>query len=254
MSKNRNLANLISNSNNPIADIVASAPAALDTLNELAAALNNDANFATTINNSLAAKANTSSLAAIATSGSASDLSAGTLPIARISDGAVTATKLASGAAVSNIGYTPTQRHGHGNGTLSTATGTPWLRIAFVQGRFAYRVTVGTTGGWYGPGMTQFIVHRSWGNDLFVSGVVKLNSQYCTQVRANSSTPDQDWFIEVNFTGISSSSGNASNLFDAYTYVLVEPMSANTSVSAVYSGTLMTNPSSAGFISGPVNI
>lgn len=39
-----------------IANIVASSPAALDTLNELAAALGNDANFATTINNSLAAR------------------------------------------------------------------------------------------------------------------------------------------------------------------------------------------------------
>ena len=40
-----------------IAAVVGSAPALLDTLSELAAALNNDANFATTITNSLAAKA-----------------------------------------------------------------------------------------------------------------------------------------------------------------------------------------------------
>lgn len=40
-----------------IASIVDSSPAALDTLNELAAALGNDANFATTVTNSLAAKA-----------------------------------------------------------------------------------------------------------------------------------------------------------------------------------------------------
>jgi peptidoglycan/xylan/chitin deacetylase (PgdA/CDA1 family) len=40
-----------------IAALVASSPAALDTLNELAAALGNDPNFATTITNSLAAKA-----------------------------------------------------------------------------------------------------------------------------------------------------------------------------------------------------
>jgi len=172
---------------------------------------------------------------------------------AKIANGAVTSAKMASGAAIANIGYSPTQRHGHSNGTLSTATGTPWLRIASVQGRFAYRVTVGTTGGWYGPGMTQFLVHRDWGNSLFVTGVQKLNSQYCTQVRANSSTSDQDWFIEVNFTGISSSSGNASTLFDAYSYVLVEPMASNASVYAVYSGTLATNPSSAGYISGPVS-
>lgn len=41
---------------NAILDIVAGAPAALDTLNELAAALGDDANFATTVTNSLANK------------------------------------------------------------------------------------------------------------------------------------------------------------------------------------------------------
>lgn len=39
-----------------IAALVASAPGVLDTLNELAAALGNDANFATTMTNALAAK------------------------------------------------------------------------------------------------------------------------------------------------------------------------------------------------------
>lgn len=42
-----------------IAEIVNSSPAALDTLNELAAALGNDANFATTVTNALALKAAT---------------------------------------------------------------------------------------------------------------------------------------------------------------------------------------------------
>lgn len=42
--------------NGKIAELVASAPDALDTLNELAAALGNDANFATTMTNSLAGK------------------------------------------------------------------------------------------------------------------------------------------------------------------------------------------------------
>jgi hypothetical protein len=40
-----------------VADLVASAPSALNTLNELATALGNDANFSTTVTNSLAAKA-----------------------------------------------------------------------------------------------------------------------------------------------------------------------------------------------------
>jgi hypothetical protein len=42
-----------------VANLVDSAPTALDTLNELAAALGDDANFATTVNNALATKATT---------------------------------------------------------------------------------------------------------------------------------------------------------------------------------------------------
>lgn len=43
--------------NNAIASLVDSSPAALDTLNELATALDDDPNFATTVNNSIAGKA-----------------------------------------------------------------------------------------------------------------------------------------------------------------------------------------------------
>ena len=60
--------------NTAIANLVDSAPGALDTLNELAAALNDDSSFATTINNQLSLKANTSSLHAVATSGNYNDL------------------------------------------------------------------------------------------------------------------------------------------------------------------------------------
>ena len=60
---------------NKVSALVASAPAALDTLNELATALGNDANFSTTMTNALAAKASTASLATVATSGSYADLS-----------------------------------------------------------------------------------------------------------------------------------------------------------------------------------
>lgn len=74
MSKNRNLANLIASSATPLADLVANAPTALNTLDELAAALGDDANYAATITTALGNKANTSSLATVATSGSYTDL------------------------------------------------------------------------------------------------------------------------------------------------------------------------------------
>ena len=57
----------------------------------------------TDLNTALGLKANTSSLAAVATSGSASDLGTGTLPIARIADGAVTLAKQADMATASLV-------------------------------------------------------------------------------------------------------------------------------------------------------
>ena len=60
---------------NKIAEVVNSAPGTLDTLNELAKALGNDPNFATTMATELGKKANTANLATVATSGSYNDLS-----------------------------------------------------------------------------------------------------------------------------------------------------------------------------------
>ena len=55
--------------------LINGAPGALNTLNELAAALGDDSNFASTMTTALAAKANTSSLATVATTGSYNSLS-----------------------------------------------------------------------------------------------------------------------------------------------------------------------------------
>ena len=60
---------------NSISGLVDNAPAALDTLNELSAALNDDSNFASTVTNALATKANSADLATVATSGDYDDLS-----------------------------------------------------------------------------------------------------------------------------------------------------------------------------------
>lgn len=64
-----------------VSNLIDTAPTTLDTLNELAAALNDDANFATTVTTALGLKADTSSLATVATSGLYSDLTgAPTIP------------------------------------------------------------------------------------------------------------------------------------------------------------------------------
>ena len=60
---------------NKIAEVVNSAPGTLDTLDELAQALGDDPNFATTMATELGKKANKADLATVATSGSYNDLS-----------------------------------------------------------------------------------------------------------------------------------------------------------------------------------
>ena len=57
-----------------IVNLINSAPATLDTLNELAAALDDDPNFATTITTSIGLKANSADLATVATTGAYADL------------------------------------------------------------------------------------------------------------------------------------------------------------------------------------
>ena len=57
-----------------VSNLVDTAPEALNTLNELAAALGDDANFATTTATSIGLKANTADLATVATTGAYSDL------------------------------------------------------------------------------------------------------------------------------------------------------------------------------------
>mgnify|MGYP001282032207 CR=1 FL=1 len=60
--------------NEKVANLVDSAPTTLDTLNELAAALNNDPNFATSTATLIGTKADTTSLSSVATSGAYADL------------------------------------------------------------------------------------------------------------------------------------------------------------------------------------
>jgi hypothetical protein len=89
-----------------VADLVASAPSALNTLNELATALGNDASFSTTVTNSLAAKAPLNSPTftgtvtlptGTVTSGMILD---GTIVAGDIADGAVTSAKILDGTIV----------------------------------------------------------------------------------------------------------------------------------------------------------
>lgn len=74
-----------------VAAVIDASPAALDTLNELAAALGDDANFSTTVTNALAGKAATSHLH------NASDINAGDVAAARMQVNAAAALQASSG-------------------------------------------------------------------------------------------------------------------------------------------------------------
>lgn len=100
----------------------------------------------------------------------------------------------------------------------ATTSGSVWLRVAILQTRVPYRVTITTLGGFYGPGVTSFIVYRDWTNGLFVGGVVKLTTQYTTQVRGQGATQgDGGYYLEILFAV------NAGQLTDVCS-VAVEPI------------------------------
>lgn len=105
-----------------VAALVASSPAALDTLNELAAALGNDPNFATTMTNALAAKIPTS---AIATAAEVRAGTAGKVVTADANKSALAWVALADAAtiAVSHTGGINRNVTIAGNRTMGSPTG-----------------------------------------------------------------------------------------------------------------------------------
>jgi hypothetical protein len=110
---------------NIISTITDSAPATLDTLNELAAALGDDANFASTVTSSLAAKANTADLATVATTGAYSDLT-----------GTPTLAPVATSGAYADVTGTPTLAPVATSGAYADVTGTPTLAPVATSGSY----------------------------------------------------------------------------------------------------------------------
>lgn len=88
-----------------VAALIASAPGTLDTLNELAAALGDDPNFATTVTNAIAAKLAASEVVTTATANKVLRLNAsGQLP-ASITGNAASAAKLATTRKISGVSF-----------------------------------------------------------------------------------------------------------------------------------------------------
>jgi hypothetical protein len=116
-----------------IAALIASAPAALDTLNELASALGDDPNFATTITKALAAKAPLASPALTGTP-TAPTAAAGTSTTQLATTAFVTASPVFTGTPTA-----PTAAAGTNNTQLATT--------AYVDGKMVLRTAVASTSG-----------------------------------------------------------------------------------------------------------
>ena len=177
-----------------VANLVNSAPTTLNTLNELATALGNDANFATTITTSLGNKANTSSLASVALSGSYNDLT--NKPVANYLQVDTAYTSFGSVSLPFNIiSGTITSTGGpirlHISGNYSTGNGGP-LIVQFYRGPstglgrslklYSY------TGGWAGSFANEWI-------DVVEPGTYT----YSFKMVSNGGSPG-GWFESLAFT------------------------------------------------------
>ena len=133
------LASAQSYADTAVAGIVNSAPETLDTLNELAAALGDDPNFATTISAQIGLKADSSSLATVATSGDYNDLintpSAGASDLDGLSDVTLTSST---------------------NGDYLKYDGSSWVNSSFNS------IEMPTTNPFYIKGN----VNHTWNNNL----------------------------------------------------------------------------------------
>jgi len=137
--------------NTAIGDLINGAPAALDTLNELANALGNNASFASTITNTLADKADISSLATVATTGSYDDL-VDTPSIPSIAG-------LATETFVTNLGYI--------NSSSLATTLTNYATESYVNGRGFITSSTLTNGGYLTTGaLTDYALSTDIPTDI----------------------------------------------------------------------------------------
>jgi len=138
--------------NTAISNLIDVAPDALNTLNELAAALNDDASFASTVTNAISLKADSSSLATVATSGSYADLSGTpTIPAAQIQSDWTQTTNtsadfiknkptlatVATSGSYADLSGTPTLATVATSGSYADLSGTPTLATVATSGSYA---------------------------------------------------------------------------------------------------------------------
>ena len=113
-----------------IANLVDSSPSTLNTLNELAAALGDDANFSTTVTNSIATKLDTNGNGSSLTNLDASNISSGTISASRVptlnqntTGNAATATALANARTIAGASFDGTADITLNNSNITNGAG-----------------------------------------------------------------------------------------------------------------------------------
>jgi hypothetical protein len=223
--------------NSAVSSLVNSAPSALDTLNELATALGNDANFATTMTNALAAKADSASLADVATSGSYDDLSNkptlgsfttltspasgqflkynGTAWVnSAVAYSDVTGTPSLATVATSGSYDDLSNKPSLFDGAYSSLTGAPSLATVATSGSYAdlsNKPTIPGTSDGNALGATTITTTAAATKALVVKGATSqtaniLEVEHSTGTNIFAVTPSQ---IETTFNGITSTETNA---------------------------------------------
>lgn len=138
--------------NQAVSDLIDGAPGALDTLNELAAAINDDATFVTTVNNALAAKATLGELEVIRTltdngtlaltdAGGIVEMNAATAKTITVPLNSSVAFPVNSIVHVSRIGAGTLQIVPAGGVTINSANGNDFIATQYAGGTLYKRAT-----------------------------------------------------------------------------------------------------------------
>jgi hypothetical protein len=99
----------------------------------------------------------------------------------------------------------------------ATASGARWLRVGCFNARTTYLMSFGTTGNYYTPGSTTFLMFRDWGNSFFTSTLGKLGEQYVTCARFQSDNVGDTYALEVWMNSITADQLNGVLLYSAAT-------------------------------------
>ena len=193
-----------------INNVIDSAPGALNTLNELAAALNDDANFSTTVTNSLATKAPLAS-AALTGTPTAPTASTGTNTTQIATTAFVQANKFSG--AFSALTGKPTTIAGYGitdafSGAFSALTGKPTTIAGYgitdaFSGAFSALTGKPTTVSGYGitDALTTGANANIGSNDFITTGKVYFANMFSQTSNLPSATTYHGMFAHVHATG-----------------------------------------------------